>query len=84
MNHTRAWLRAKNCGTERTSSLFFDNVESYRSLVIDHQVDKDLAVLTSIAARRVTIPGFSAWWMENTSDYAEDFIAWIDDFPNGA
>ncbi len=63
---------------------FFDNVESYRSLVIDHNADKDLAVLTSIVARRVTIPGFAAWWTENTSDYGEDFVAWIDDLLDGA
>ncbi len=56
---------------------FFDNVESSRSLVINHKTDTDLAVLTAIAARRVIIPGFAAWWSENTSDYSGDFVDWI-------
>jgi hypothetical protein len=57
---------------------FFDNVESYRSLVVDHNTDKDLDVLVSITARRVIIPGFGAWWRENAADYDADFVAWID------
>ena len=57
---------------------FFDNVESYRSLVIDHEMDdKDLTVLESIVARRLLIPGFISWWVENRSDYSGDFAAWI-------
>ena len=58
---------------------FFDNVESYRTLVTDHGMDKDLQVLASIVSRRVTIPGFAAWWEENTADYGDDFIAWVED-----
>ena len=57
---------------------FFDNVESYRSLVVDHKTDRDLSVLTAIASRRVSIPGFAAWWSENTADYAADYVGWID------
>jgi hypothetical protein len=57
---------------------FFDNVESYRSLVIDYGMDKDLAVLTSIVSRRIQIPGFKAWWAANTADYADAFASWID------
>ena len=56
---------------------FFDNVESYRSLVIDHGVEKDLDVLDSIARRRANIPGFRSWWDENTADYHADFVAWV-------
>ena len=56
---------------------FFDNVESYRSLVIDHKADKDLDVLISIVRRRMNIPGFAAWWSENTADYDPDFVSWI-------
>lgn len=61
---------------------FFDNVESYRSLVVDHNAQKDLDVLVSITARRVNIPGFAAWWSENAADYDEDFVAWIDSLGN--
>jgi hypothetical protein len=61
---------------------FFDNVESHRSLVIDHEADKDLAVLSAIARRRSTISGFKSWWRENTADYDADFVAWIDDLLN--
>jgi hypothetical protein len=61
---------------------FFDNVESYRSLVIDHQADKNLTVLVSITQRRITIPGFKSWWHENTADYDEEFVAWINNLYN--
>jgi len=56
---------------------FFDNVESYRSLVIDHEADRDLMVLISITQRRIVIPGFRSWWIENTADYDPEFVAWI-------
>ena len=56
---------------------FFDNVESYRSLVVEHNAEKDLDVLVSITARRIIIPGFAAWWNENAADYDADFVAWI-------
>jgi hypothetical protein len=61
---------------------FFDNVESYRSLVIDYKVDKDLDVLIAIVRRRSSIPGFEAWWSENTDDYSADLVAWITDLNN--
>jgi hypothetical protein len=57
---------------------FFDNAESYRLLVTDYKAEKDLTVLISIVSRRVNIPGFSAWWLENTSDYSAEFVAWIE------
>jgi len=57
---------------------FFDNVESFRSLVVDHNADKDLDVLVSIVKRRISAPGFAAWWSENTADYDKEFVAWID------
>jgi len=57
---------------------FFDNVESYRSLVLDHQVEKDIDVLESIVARRIAKPGFARWWEENTSDYDDQFVAWVE------
>jgi hypothetical protein len=63
---------------------FFDNVESYRSLVSDHKADKDLDVLKSIVARRVVVPGFAAWWAENTPDYSEDFVGWIENLRGAA
>ena len=57
---------------------FFDNAESYCDLVSKHQVDRDLAVLESIVARRLEASGFSAWWSENTKDYGDDFVSWIE------
>ena len=57
---------------------FFDNAESYRVLVTDYKAEKDLSVLTSIVSRRIVIPGFSAWWLENNSDYGPEFVAWIE------
>ena len=57
---------------------FFDNVESSRSLVIDHRVEKDLAIVESIVARRISDPGIARWWQENTADYDDDFVAWIE------
>jgi hypothetical protein len=62
---------------------FFDNVESYRELVSKHQVDKDLAVLESIVARRIEASGFSVWWSENTKDYGDDFVSWIENIQLG-
>jgi len=63
---------------------FFDNVESYRSLVVDHNADKDLVVLSVITRRRITIPGFRSWWSENSADYDVDFVAWIDELQGDA
>jgi len=63
---------------------FFDNVENYRSLVVEHNADKDLNVLVSIAARRIVIPGFAAWWNENAADYGPEFVAWVDDLGQSA
>jgi hypothetical protein len=57
---------------------FFDNAESYRVLVTDYKAEKDLTVLTSIVSRRIAIPGFSAWWRENTADYSAEFVVWIE------
>jgi len=57
---------------------FFDNVESYLDLVNKHQVDKDLQVLESIVRRRIYNSGFSDWWSNNTTDYSNDFVEWIE------
>lgn len=57
---------------------FFDNTESYRSLVIDYEVDRDLDVLVSIVRRRLQIPGFCEWWQDYRDDYGEDFQNWVD------
>jgi hypothetical protein len=57
---------------------FFDNVEAFRSLVIDHHVDRDLSVLEAILARRLVLPGYQAWWRENTDDYSPGFIRWVE------
>ena len=58
---------------------FFDNVESSRELVVEHNVDNDLDIIESIVARRITDPGIARWWQENTADYDEEFIAWVED-----
>lgn len=57
---------------------FFDNVESYRALVVDHHVEKDLDVLERIVARRIANAGFTEWWDDNTSDYDDEFVAWVE------
>jgi hypothetical protein len=57
---------------------FFDNVESYRSLVVQHRVEKDLDVLQRIVARRIAQPGFADWWANNTADYDNEYVAWIE------
>ena len=57
---------------------FFDNVESYRLLVTKHKVDKDLKVLESIVRHRIVNSGFSDWWSNNTTDYGNDFVEWIE------
>lgn len=57
--------------------MFFDSVESFRSLVLDYEVQKDLDVLESIVARRISDPGFSEWWSENSADYEPGFVEWI-------
>lgn len=59
---------------------FFDNMESARSLVVDHRVDHDLDVIELIVGRRLKISGFAIWWQDNSSDYDPGFVAWIDDF----
>ncbi len=57
--------------------MFFDSAESYRSLVLEHKVQKDLNVLESIVARRIRETGFSEWWSQNQVDYDAEFIDWI-------
>ena len=56
---------------------FFDNAESYRSLVVDHSVQKDFEILEAVVARRLAIPGFREWWSANQSDYSEEYGSWI-------
>jgi hypothetical protein len=63
---------------------FFDNVDSYRSLVIDYGMDKDLAALARIVSRRIRIPGFKAWWAANTADYTDNFVSWIESVQRNA
>ena len=59
--------------------MFFDCVESSRTLVLEHQVQKDVDVLERIVSRRINQPGFAEWWSENHLDYSADLIAWIND-----
>ena len=61
---------------------FFDNVESSHSLVLQHRIDKDEAVVRRIVARRIAQPGFVAWWEGNTADYDDEFVAWIEGIRN--
>ncbi len=56
---------------------FFDNVESYLTLVQVHKVDKSTMVIENIVRRRVRITGFSEWWDENIDDYDGEFVKWI-------
>jgi hypothetical protein len=56
---------------------FFDNAESVRSLIVQHEADKNLDVLESIVARRLVLQGFDDWWAENTDDYEQGFIDWV-------
>ena len=57
---------------------FFDNVETFRSLIVDHQVERDLSGLEAILARRIALPGYQGWWSENTADYSPAFIRWVE------
>ncbi len=57
--------------------MFFDSTESYRSLIVEHQVQKELDVLESIVARRICETGFREWWSENHPDYNSEFVDWI-------
>ena len=57
---------------------FFDNVESYLTLVNVHKVEKDIEVLEKIVCRRIGITGFAEWWDENTVDYNDKFVEWIE------
>lgn len=57
--------------------MFFDSAEAMRSLVLDYEVQKDLDVLESIVARRMSDAGFIEWWSENSADYEAGFVDWI-------
>lgn len=57
--------------------MFFDCAESYRSLVFEHQVQKDIDVLEMIVGRRICVPGFAEWWSQNHVDYSSEFVDWI-------
>ncbi|MDX1405619.1 MAG: hypothetical protein R3192_13815 [Woeseiaceae bacterium] len=59
------------------AQMFFDSAESYRSLVLDHKVQKDLGVLESIVAKRVSEPGIREWWSQYCSDYDAGYVEWI-------
>ena len=56
---------------------FFDNVESYRALVVDHKIEKSLDVLESIVRRRIVEKGIHAWWINNVEDYDDEFVSWV-------
>ncbi len=58
--------------------MFFDSAESYRSLVLEHAVQKNLHVLESIVARRFRETGFQEWWSDNRADYEAGFVTWIE------
>jgi hypothetical protein len=58
---------------------FFDNVESNRTLICLHNVQKDIDVLESIVQRRIRITGYYEWWSENTADYDDDSVRWVED-----
>lgn len=30
-----------------------------------------------IVKRRICVNGFSEWWDENTTDYDDEFVAWV-------
>ena len=62
---------------------FFDNVESYRSLITEHRLQRDLEVLISITKRRLKLAGFQAWWKANSEDYADEFVHWVEDILAG-
>jgi hypothetical protein len=57
--------------------MFFDDVESYRTLAHVHDIEKDLHVIEAIVRRRICINGFAEWWDENTADYDEKFVDWV-------
>lgn len=57
--------------------MFVDSAESYRQLILKHQVEKDLDVLESIVGRRVCDTGFSEWWSEHHLDYNTEFVDWL-------
>ena len=57
--------------------MFFDCAESYRSLVIEHQIQKDVEVLETIVGRRIGTTGIAEWWSDNHVDYSAEFVAWI-------
>ena len=57
--------------------MFFDSAESYRSLVLEHRVQKDIDVLEQIVARRIALTGFAEWWSDNQMDYDMEFVDWV-------
>ena len=60
------------------AQMFFDNTESYLTLVRVHKVEKDIDVLDEIVRRRLAAPGMTEWWDENRTDYDKDFVSWIE------
>ena len=62
--------------------MFFDCAESYRTLVSEHRVQKNLEVLESIVGRRIGTTGFAEWWSENQRDYDAGFVNWINGIGN--
>jgi hypothetical protein len=63
--------------------IFFDNAESYRTLVKEHKVEKDIHVIEEIVRRRICTSGFAEWWDENTDDYDQGFIDWVNGLRSG-
>lgn len=58
---------------------FFDIAESYRRLIRDYKIGRDISVLEAIVIRRLALPGFAEWWRENTQDYDPAFVSWIEE-----
>ena len=57
--------------------MFFDSAESYRSLVLDHKIQKGMDVLESIVSKRVSETGIQEWWSQYSSDYDDGYVKWI-------
>ena len=57
---------------------FFDIAENYHRQIHEHKIERNLAVLEAIVARRLSIGGFADWWKENTCDYDPAFVGWVE------
>ncbi len=51
----------------------------YRQLVVSGRFDQqESAMLAAVVRKRLVLPGIATWWQQNTDDFTDDFVQWVE------